>query len=455
MFKSFIILFYHSSARALPVWTRPYQFELNVINLLLFVQVIIASKKIEMIPRLQCLICLDSLSLNESAAIRCGHIFHLHCILQWLENCKTCPVCRKEITTLIQQLFFQMEENENFNSDSTDLFKMHNELQNALDNLKKEKQAAAKAKDEASGFLAANLLLKEKITNLESISRRNVQQIKHLEGMLTHQLNTEKELEICKKRLQAAEFYNLLNDMKNEPTLEIDKYISKEGLEMKRFITLLRRELKKTRKTVENQKEELLENGKKISELQKKLNEHKNLNVALKKELASTRVDPSQTIMNEALEEVIAFSPGQHSFSSIDLDDHKMFPASLIASAYRSTSGNTALVERVQRMTPVQKELEISIFKNETASCEKASKDQSRAKVEDDMEEVFVPPIIRRCATTTLSCGTLHKTPTTKCNKVMENRELLKKRSLFAQHHKKKGAQCFRYHGLNDVITID
>ncbi|MCP9263827.1 hypothetical protein DINM_006892 [Dirofilaria immitis] len=292
-----------------------------------------------MTSRLQCLICLDVLSLNESSAVRCGHIFHLHCILQWLE------------------------------------------LQNALANLEKEKQATAKAKDEINICLATNLLLKEKMKDLELASRFNVQQIKHLESMLTQQLDMEKELEKYKKRLKAAAFYKLLSNMKDEPVLEIDKYINKEGLEIQKFITLLRRQLKDAMKMVENQKEELQENRKKISELQKKLNEHKNLNVALKKELASTRMDSSQTIMNGALEEVIAFSPKQHLFSPVDLDDRKMFPASLIASAYGSTSGNTALMEKVQETTPVR------------SKCEKASKNELRADIENDMEEVLCLPL--------------------------------------------------------------
>ncbi|VDO22719.1 unnamed protein product [Brugia timori] len=195
-----------------------------------------------MTPRLQCLICLDTLLLSESAAVRCGHVFHLHCILQWFENCKTCPVCRKKATTrdLIRQLFFQVEENKSFIF-STDPFEMHNQLQNALDNLEKEKQAVAEAKDQANVYITANLLLKEKVTSLESISQLNMQQIKHLEGMLTKQLDLEKELQKYRKRLQATAFYKLLSSAKDEPVLEIDKYISSEGLEVKKFIALLRR----------------------------------------------------------------------------------------------------------------------------------------------------------------------------------------------------------------------
>ncbi|CAG9539914.1 unnamed protein product [Cercopithifilaria johnstoni] len=398
-----------------------------------------------MIQRLQCLICFDAFPLNESAAVRCGHIFHLHCILQWLESCKTCPVCRKKATTrdLIRQLFFQMEESKSFNSDSIDPLEMHNELQNALNNLEREKQATAKAKDEANVCLAANLLLKEKVANLESISRLNVQQIKHLEGMLTKQLDTEKELQKYKRRLQAAAFYKLLSIKNDEPVLEIDKYIANEGLEMKRFLALLRRQLKDAMKTVENQKEELQENRKKISELQKKLSEHKNLNVALKKELSSFRADPSQTLMNATLEEIIAFR--QQSFSQFDVDDCKVFPASLMASSCRNTSGNNALVEKVQETTPIQSNL-----------MGKVSENKSQADIENDMEEVFVPPVIRRCATTTQFHGASRKILAAKHNQVIRNRESLKKRSSCVYHLKKREVRCPRLYDLkNNAVTVN
>lgn len=72
------------------------------------------------------------------------------------------------------------------------------------------------------------------------------------------------------------------------------------------------------------------------------------------------------------------------------------------------------------------------------------------------MEEVFVPPIIRRCATTTFSHGHLRKTLTVKRNQMMKNRESLKKSNSCIQHRKKKEARCSRYHDLrNEIITID
>lgn len=68
------------------------------------------------------------------------------------------------------------------------------------------------------------------------------------------------------------------------------------------------------------------------------------------------------------------------------------------------------------------------------------------------MEEVFVPPIIRRFATSTLPHRIVHKTRTVNRNQMTGNRGPLKKSSYI----RKKKVGCSLYHGLkNDTITID
>lgn len=47
-----------------------------------------------------CVICLESLDDKQSIHFHCGHIFHLHCILEWIYNLFeknadiSCPICR-------------------------------------------------------------------------------------------------------------------------------------------------------------------------------------------------------------------------------------------------------------------------------------------------------------------------------------------------------------------------
>lgn len=73
--------------------------------------------------------------------------------------------------------------------------------------------------------------------------------------------------------------------------------------------------------------------------------------------------DKKQSLLVELI--YFSCSPRQHSFSPFDVDDRKMFPSSLIASAYKSTSGNNALVEEMQRTTPIRSKSEISVFRDE------------------------------------------------------------------------------------------
>ena len=48
---------------------------------------------------LQCSVCWDNFVLDESVReLNCGHIFHTDCIVPWLEQHATCPVCRKPLT---------------------------------------------------------------------------------------------------------------------------------------------------------------------------------------------------------------------------------------------------------------------------------------------------------------------------------------------------------------------
>ena len=50
-----------------------------------------------------CSICLDEIQENERyELLRCPHVYHKKCILQWLEKSNTCPECRQIIITFSQ-----------------------------------------------------------------------------------------------------------------------------------------------------------------------------------------------------------------------------------------------------------------------------------------------------------------------------------------------------------------
>jgi hypothetical protein len=46
-----------------------------------------------------CPICLDTLHNHEQTGllVACAHVFHSHCIQEWMKNSKQCPMCRTNI----------------------------------------------------------------------------------------------------------------------------------------------------------------------------------------------------------------------------------------------------------------------------------------------------------------------------------------------------------------------
>jgi len=46
----------------------------------------------------ECIICMEIFKENEKIRkLKCSHIFHLKCIDGWLENNKSCPICKKDV----------------------------------------------------------------------------------------------------------------------------------------------------------------------------------------------------------------------------------------------------------------------------------------------------------------------------------------------------------------------
>ena len=53
-----------------------------------------------------CGVCLDEVNSSEICQVNCSHPFHLHCILQWMQEINArnkCPMCRTTITEIIDR----------------------------------------------------------------------------------------------------------------------------------------------------------------------------------------------------------------------------------------------------------------------------------------------------------------------------------------------------------------
>lgn len=63
-------------------------------------QVKVTADDILEVTNKECLICLEEQKIGSWACkLQCGHLFHKHCVAEWLEKHCTCPVCRFELET--------------------------------------------------------------------------------------------------------------------------------------------------------------------------------------------------------------------------------------------------------------------------------------------------------------------------------------------------------------------
>jgi hypothetical protein len=93
-----------------------------------------------------CSICLNEVrSTRNNPPIRCGHIFHTHCLEMWkMQGKNTCPTCRKvfdvsqfKVEVTIHNNFTQASNVVSLNDESIlgvlDMFDISFEAENALD----------------------------------------------------------------------------------------------------------------------------------------------------------------------------------------------------------------------------------------------------------------------------------------------------------------------------------
>ncbi|XP_013410592.1 RING finger protein 24-like [Lingula anatina] len=60
--------------------------------------VVFKEKKKKSFPNDVCPVCLDEFKLKEKIALcLCRHAFHLKCLLQWLEQRNSCPMCNTQV----------------------------------------------------------------------------------------------------------------------------------------------------------------------------------------------------------------------------------------------------------------------------------------------------------------------------------------------------------------------
>jgi hypothetical protein len=95
---------------------------------------------------LQCAICLNDVrTTRTNSPIRCGHMFHSHCLEEWKSKGKhTCPLCRKvfdvsqfKVTITVQNNYTATSNTVSLENDAIfnimDIFDMSFDVENTVD----------------------------------------------------------------------------------------------------------------------------------------------------------------------------------------------------------------------------------------------------------------------------------------------------------------------------------
>jgi len=94
----------------------------------------------------QCAICLNEVrSTRTNTPLRCGHVFHSHCLEEWKNKGKnTCPVCRKVFDVSQFKVTVTVQNNDTAESNTVlledeavfnvmDIFNISFDVENTLD----------------------------------------------------------------------------------------------------------------------------------------------------------------------------------------------------------------------------------------------------------------------------------------------------------------------------------
>ncbi|XP_026735412.1 E3 ubiquitin-protein ligase TRAIP-like [Trichoplusia ni] len=116
-----------------------------------------------------CTICSDLVNQAENIYVtKCGHIFHHHCLAQWIERSKTCPQCRNKVTDKCMFRLYPTVSNENMGEDAAT-------LQSRLDDAQLQlRQQRVKYKEKEDKIVAVTADLKRQDDLLKSYEKRLV-----------------------------------------------------------------------------------------------------------------------------------------------------------------------------------------------------------------------------------------------------------------------------------------
>ncbi|CAH0596172.1 unnamed protein product [Chrysodeixis includens] len=229
-----------------------------------------------------CTICSDLINQAENIYVtKCGHVFHHHCLAQWIERSKTCPQCRNKVTDKCMFRLYPTVSNENSGEDAAT-------LQSRLDDAQLQlRQQRVKYKENQDKLTAVNADLKRQDDLLKSYEKRLVSfdskvlalkeqlDYAHLQNRETNRIKDENEG--LKKNMQTL---NGLQKVLNATSDEVEKMLQgySDVRTIATFATALKRALcesetkkNETRDRLHTVKQQLSQEKKNSAELQNKV----------------------------------------------------------------------------------------------------------------------------------------------------------------------------------------
>ncbi|XP_012525580.1 E3 ubiquitin-protein ligase TRAIP [Monomorium pharaonis] len=215
--------------------------------------------------KILCVICHDLLIPSEDISfIRCGHVFHYHCLLQWLDRSRTCPQCRDRATeNRIHKAHFTFS-NAEIGADNAD----KSPLQGRIDSLQFQ------------------ILLNEK--NIKHYTSKNAILEKQNAGLRQEVRKVESEINQKNSAIYALKEQLNYFKGKNHTNLTYDmlkKKLSQKEREIMEFREITSRKTKKIEKLrheLERHRQFLKEERFKRSKSEVRLTSYKNDNISLK-----------------------------------------------------------------------------------------------------------------------------------------------------------------------------
>lgn len=263
--------------------------------------------------RVQCSTCLELLTPGDDLTCTpCGHVFHLHCVVQWFENKKNCPQCRHAANErTLRKIYLAETDGEQVSVDD-----LQNQLESAQFQLRCVRAEQQKILDKSQLLDSQNRQLKEELKTSET-GRRKAKEL--VEGYKTQVkfLNEERErnesyrleADRCKKQLDQ---YKAIQLVLAGSEGEVNRMLHERGafdgksrdlavliVEMKKKVVDLKRERSLYEQRAQDSGRQCEELRRQLKNAQQELQECRQAKAALERDHVATLAENKKLLARE------------------------------------------------------------------------------------------------------------------------------------------------------------